>query len=194
MQYQAIVIGTSAGGLQVLTSLFETLPPDYPIPVIVTQHRANEQTHLFEEVLQYKCKIQIKQADEKEDILPGRIYTAPAGYHLLIERNRIFSLASDVPVKFSMPSIDVLFESAAVTYKNRLIGIILTGANDDGAAGIQRIKELQGMTIAQDPTEAQFPAMPRAAVSTGKVDAVWKIDQIRKFLLELPLQIRDGKS
>lgn len=194
MQYQAIVIGTSAGGLQVLTSLFETLPPDYPIPVIVTQHRANEQTHLFEEVLQYKCKIQIKQADEKEDILPGRIYTAPAGYHLLIERNRIFSLASDVPVKFSMPSIDVLFESAAVTYKNKLIGIILTGANDDGAAGIQRIKELQGMTIAQDPAEAQFPAMPRAAVSTGKVDAVWKIDQIRKFLLELPLQIRDGKS
>ncbi|HYF67592.1 MAG TPA: chemotaxis protein CheB [Ohtaekwangia sp.] len=193
MQYQAIVIGTSAGGLHVLTALFEVLPRDYPIPVIVTQHRANEQTDLLEEVLQYKCKIQIKQADEKEHIVSGRIYTAPAGYHLLIERNRIFSLASDVPVKFSMPSIDVLFESAAVAYKNTLIGIILTGANDDGAAGIQRIKEVQGMTIAQDPAEAQFPTMPKAAIATGKIDAVWKINAIRKFLLELPLQIKDGK-
>ena len=176
MQYQAIVIGTSAGGLQVLTSLFEALPCDYPIPIIVTQHRSNEQTNLLEEVLQYKCKIQIKQADEKEYILPGSVYTAPAGYHLLVERNQMFSLASDVPVKFSMPSIDVLFESAAVAYQNKLIGIILTGANDDGATGIQRVKQLHGMTVAQDPAEAQFPTMPTAAITTGNVDKVWKVD------------------
>lgn len=186
--YSAIVIGASAGGLYAITGLLEQLPVDYPFPVIVIQHRANDQTELFEEVLRYKSKIAIKQADEKEKVRSGMVYVAPPGYHLLVENDQTFSLSSDVPVKYSMPSIDVTFESAAQVFKKSLIGIILTGANDDGAAGIKAIKKYNGITIAQDPVEAQFPYMPKAAIDTGKVDFIWSVKKIQQFLTELPLR------
>jgi len=188
MKYNAIVIGSSAGGLYVLISLLKELSVDYPLPIILIQHRSNENTEMFEEVLQHSCKMKIKQADEKENVIPGIIYVAPPGYHLLIEQDRSFSLSSDGPVKFSMPSIDVTFESAAEVYKRALVGIILTGASDDGATGIKTIKQNKGLTIAQDPNEAQFPFMPRAAIETGGVDMIWPIKNIQQFLLELPLK------
>jgi two-component system chemotaxis response regulator CheB len=145
MNYDAVVIGVSAGGLFALSGILEELPVDFPVPVIVIQHRSKDEGALLEEVLQSKCRIRIKQADEKEKIERGVVYFAPSDYHLLIEKNRSFSLSCEAPVNFSRPSIDVLFETAAGAYEDKLIGIILTGANKDGAAGIQAIKKRGGL-------------------------------------------------
>jgi PAS domain S-box-containing protein len=183
--YKAIVIGTSAGGLYALTDILANLPADFSIPVIVVQHRSKGQRELLEEVLQSKCNIKIKQADEKERIESGFVYIAPPDYHLMVERDMTFSLTADEYVRFSRPSIDVLFESAAVVYKDKLIGIILTGANSDGAAGIKTIHSYGGLTIAQDPGEAQFPFMPNASIETNKVKYIWNLQKIHAFLLKL---------
>lgn len=184
VKYKAIVIGASAGGLYALLEIIEKLPTDFPIPIIVVQHRSKDNNYLFEEVLQNKCTITIRQADEKEKIKSGTIYIAPPDYHLLIEEDKTFSLTADFPVRYSRPSIDVLFESAAMVYKEALIGIILTGANNDGTAGMIAIKNNGGLTIAQDPDEAMFPAMPAASIKEG-VTYIWKLEVIGKFLLSL---------
>jgi two-component system, chemotaxis family, protein-glutamate methylesterase/glutaminase len=181
--HQAIVIGSSAGGLFALTSILDELPADYPLPVIVIQHRVKERSVLLEEILQHRCRIKIKQADEKEKICSGFVYIAPPGYHLLVESDQTFSLASDIPEKHSMPSIDVLFETAAYCYQESLIAIILTGASNDGSDGMRISKKLGGFTIAQDPGEAQFPYMPRAAINAGAVSRVMKLLDIKHFLL-----------
>lgn len=183
--YKAIVIGTSAGGLFAISILLEKLPEDYPIPVIIVQHRSKEPKDLLEEVLQAKCRIRIKQADEKEKIENGFVYIAPPDYHLLIEDDKTFSLTADEHVRFSRPSIDVLFETAAAVFRNTLIGIILTGANHDGAAGIKAIKKSGGITIAQAPDEAQYPFMPKAAIETRAVTHTWTLAEIQHFLLKI---------
>ena len=184
-KYEAVVIGTSAGGLFALSSLFEKIPFNYPLPIIVVQHRSKDQKDLLEEVLQTKCRIRVKQADEKEHIQKSTIYVAPPDYHLLIERDHIFSLNSDIPVNYSRPSIDVLFESAALAYRHQLVGIILTGANSDGAAGIAAIRKYGGLTIAQSPEDAQFPFMPKASIDTGQIELVLSLSAIKRFLLTL---------
>jgi two-component system chemotaxis response regulator CheB len=184
-KYKAIVIGASAGGLYAISYLIANLPPDYPVPLVVVQHRAKDQRDLLEEVLQNKSRIRIKQADEKEKIERNIVYIAPPDYHLLVESDQTFSLSSDEPVRFSRPSIDVLFESAAKVFTNSLVGIILTGANSDGAAGIIAIKRYGGLTIAQDPAEAQFPFMPAAAIETNEVKYTWKLPDIQNFLLKI---------
>jgi two-component system chemotaxis response regulator CheB len=184
--YEAIVIGTSAGGLMALTAILNGLSEDYSIPVIIVQHRAKDSQDLFEDVLQQKCRIRIKQADEKERIEAGFAYTAPPDYHLLIESDKTFSLTTDPPVQFSRPSIDVLFESAAMTFRDKLIGIILTGSNQDGSEGIATIRRLGGLTIAQDPEEAQYSAMPQAAINREGITHVWPVAAIARFLKDCP--------
>jgi len=184
-KYKAIVIGASAGGLFALSFILETLPSDYPVPVIVVQHRSKDQRDLLEEVLQSKCKVRIKQADEKENIEAGNVYIAPPDYHLLIESDKTFSLSSDELVCFSRPSINVLFETAAVVFKNTLVGIILTGANNDGAAGILAIKKYGGLAIAQNPDEAQFPLMPKISIETKAIKHIWTLPEIQNFLLKI---------
>ncbi len=180
-----IVIGTSAGGLYALISVFAKLPEDYPFPIAVVQHRSKEHNELLEEVLQIKCKIKIKQADEKETLKGGCVYIAPPDYHLLIEKDSTLTLSSDPQVLYSRPSIDVLFESAAVVFREKLTGIILTGANSDGAAGIKEISMNGGVTIAQDPGEAEFPYMPEAAIATRKVMHIWSLQKIYLYLVSL---------
>ena len=182
-QYEAIVIGTSAGGLSALSTILEKLPQQFGRPIMVVQHRAKDSKEVFEDVLQQKCLLKIKQADEKERICPGRIYVAPPDYHLLVEMDRTFSLSSEPAVQFSRPSIDVLFESAAQVYGKKLTGIILTGSNNDGAAGISTISRLGGLTIAQDPAEAQYSLMTKAAIATGGVAFVLPLADIAAFLL-----------
>lgn len=181
--YKAIVIGTSAGGLFALSSLLQNLPVNYHLPLIIVQHRAKDQKNLLEEVLQARCRITIKQADEKERITKGFVYIAPPDYHLLIERDKTFSLTADEPISFSRPSIDVLFESAALTYRESLIGIILTGANNDGARGMKMIAQYGGLTIAQKPAEAEYPMMPAAAIQKTKIQHIWALAEIEDFLL-----------
>jgi len=181
--YDAIVIGASAGGLYALMRMLQPLPVGFPVPVIIVQHRSKDERALLEEVLQQKCRIRIKQADEKERIQPGIVYFAPPDYHLLIESNGTFSLNFDAPVNYARPSIDVLFETAAEVFKHRLLGIILTGANSDGARGIKKIGLLGGTTIAQQPETADYPEMPRAAINTGYVQHILDPDAIGDFLL-----------
>lgn len=184
-KYAAIVIGASAGGLYALSSILGKLPVGYVIPIIIVQHRSRDKKDLLEDVLQHKIKVKVKQADEKEKIEKGHVYIAPPDYHLLIENDLTFSLSADEQVKFSRPSIDVLFESAAAAYKENLIGIILTGANNDGAAGISEIKKYHGLTIAQNPKEAAFPVMPTAAIETTGITHIWTLSEIQDFLLNI---------
>jgi len=182
-RYGAIVIGCSAGGLRVLIPLFEKLPVDYNIPIILVQHRSKDERELLEEVLQQRCLIRVIQASEKESITNGCVHIAPADYHLLIEKDMTFSLTSDEKVNYARPSIDILFETAAEVYTNKLIGIILTGANSDGAGGIKTIRRFGGLTIAQEPKEAEYPAMPQAAIKSGAVDKILTVIEIKNFLL-----------
>lgn len=183
--YAAIVIGASAGGFFAISALLKELPYNYPKPIIIVQHRSKDTGDLFEEVLQNHCKITIKQADEKEKIENGIVYIAPPGYHLLIESDCTFSLSADAPVHFSRPSIDVLFETASNVYRHKLVGILLTGANNDGAEGIQAIHKNNGLTIAQSPEEAAYAIMPLAAIATKKVKHIFTLAEIQVFLLKI---------
>ncbi|MDO6432733.1 chemotaxis protein CheB [Flavitalea sp. BT771] len=185
MQYEAVVIGVSAGGLMVLSGILKELPGDYPMPLIVIQHRSKDERTLLEEVLQDKCVISIRQANEKERIDRSKVYFAPPDYHLLIERDHTFSLTCDDPVNFSRPSIDLLFETASEVYKDKLVAVILTGANRDGAEGIRAVRQRGGLTIAQDPATALFPDMPRAAIDTGSVQHILNAAKIKDLLLQL---------
>jgi len=183
--FQAIVIGVSAGGFNATHAILSSFPEDFPLPVIIVHHRMEGSGTYLAESLNANCRLTVKEADEKEEIEPGTVYIAPAGYHLLIEKNRTFSLCVDEPVCYARPSIDVLFETAAQTYMSHLIGIILTGANSDGSEGVRRIKEKGGLTIAQDPETAEAKAMPAAAIATKSIDFVMTLEEIPAFLIIL---------
>lgn len=188
MKYDAIVIGTSAGGLSALSAVLGALPESFHLPVIVVQHRSADNPDLLEQVLSYKVALPVCLAEEKDTIKGGCVYCAPAGYHLLIETDRTFSLSYDPPVNFSRPSIDVLFETAAAAYGPALLAIILTGASRDGAEGIQKVRKSGGTTIAQQPANAQFPYMPQAAVDTGSVQHILDLQGITSFLLAMTIK------
>ena len=183
--FGAVVVGTSAGGLAALTTLLSGIPAQFSLPMLVVQHRSKQETDLLEMVLQKKCDVKIKQADEKELIRQGTVYIAPPDYHLLVENNHALSLSIDAAVNFSRPSIDVLFESASVVFKERLIAIVLTGANDDGADGIRSVAHRKGVTIAQNPREAVYDAMPKAAIETGAVQHILTLKEIQEFLIRV---------
>src|SRR5208337_4069449 len=180
--HKAVVIGVSAGGLEVLTMLLPLIPAGFPLPVIVVQHLHPLQDRSFLEILGRSCALVVREAEEKEKALPGVVYFAPPNYHLLIESDATFYLSIDEKVNYSRPSIDVLFETAAEVFGPGLIGIILTGAGKDGAVGLRRTKEKGGTTIVQDPATAQFPIMPRAAMEETEVDHVMNIEEIARFL------------
>ena len=183
--YKVIVIGVSAGGLNVMTKLLEDLPPNFSIPIVVVQHRSKDQRNLLEEIMQARCRIDIKQADEKEKPKAGMVYFAPADYHLLFEEDGCFSLSCDNPVNFSRPSIDILFETAADAFAKNVLAIILTGANNDGMNGLLKIKMKGGTTIAQKPASAEFSSMPQAAINANAVEYVMELAEIKTLLLGL---------
>lgn len=187
MHYEAIVIGVSSGGLKALKLIFSSLPSDFAIPIIVVQHVGPRSENSWIKLLTDNCNIPVKEADEKEKVRNGIIYIAPSNYHLLIEKDKTFSLTIDERVNFARPSIDVLFESAAEAYREKLIGIILTGANNDGARGVKRIKELGGMVIIQDPETADSPLMPRSAIAAIQPDYIQSLDQIGKQIIKIIL-------
>ncbi len=162
---EAIVIGASAGALEALSAILPTLPANFPLPILVVVHVPPEKDSLLASLMQSKCAVNVCEADDKMDILPGNVYFAPPDYHMLVEQDHRISLCSDEPVFYSRPSIDVLFESASDVYGENLLGIVLTGANSDGAFGLQAIAREGGRTIVQLPEEAQAPAMPQAALN-----------------------------
>jgi len=183
--YQAVVIGSSAGGLNALKTIFLSLDKHFPFPVIVVQHMSPDADNYLATFLNSLEKIRVKEADEKEIPKAGVAYIAPPNYHLLIEHNGSFTLTVGERVNYARPSIDVLFETAAETYGDGLIGIILTGANNDGSAGLKKIKALGGTTIVQDPDEAESDTMPRAALEMAKPHHVFKLNEIATFLNSL---------
>lgn len=178
-----VVIGCSKGGFTALTQLLKPIPKDYLNPILVVQHRQKYDKTILEELLQNRLQLKVKQADEKEIIEGSVIYIAPPDYHLLLENNYSLSLSSDQLVNYSRPSIDVLFETAAEAAKDKLIGIILTGANGDGAMGIKAISKHGGITIAQDPSSSECGIMPEMAIKTGKVQKILSVTDITTFLL-----------
>lgn len=182
---RAIVMGVSAGGTEALRQLLPIFPADYPFPLIVVQHLHPLQDDFLAQHYDSLSALSVKEAEEKEPIQTGFIYIAPPNYHLLIEDDRTFSLSIDPRVNFARPSIDVLFESAADVYGARLIGVILTGANQDGADGLRLIQKRGGMAIVQDPTTAMAPTMPQAAIGATHKPQVLSLTRIGSFLLQL---------
>lgn len=183
-KYLAVVIGSSAGGLNALKTIFRKLDDDFHLPVIIVQHISPDSENYLIHILNELKKLKVKEADEKEIPMNGIAYIAPPNYHLLLEPDRLFTLTVDERVNYARPSIDVLFETAAEAYKENLIGIILTGANNDGSKGLKKIKEFGGLTIVQDPDTAEVDSMPRAALQTTHVDMILSLEEISAFLNE----------
>ncbi len=177
------MIGCSLGGMRALERIFCALPPDFTTPIAVVQHRHKESDEKLPEFFAHSCKLPVVDAEDKQWIKPGTVYFAPADYHLLIARGEL-NLSTEKKVRYSRPSIDVLFESAADAYGSQLIGVVLTGANNDGAAGARRIKKRGGIVVAQDPKTAEAANMPRAAIATGAVGHVLPLDDIAPFLVQ----------
>jgi two-component system chemotaxis response regulator CheB len=185
-RYEVIVIGGSAGSIKALTELLPVFPANYPLPIVIAQHLHPWQDVFFLEHFTDLCALTVKEAGDKELIQSGCAYFAPPNYHLLIEDNKTFSLSIDEKVNYSRPSIDVLFESAVDVYASRLIGVILTGANNDGAQGLRLIKEKGGLTIVQDPKTAESAYMPKAALEATPVDYILSLPDIGRLLIDIP--------
>lgn len=185
MKPHAIVIGSSAGGLQALKAIFLQLDTNFQIPIIVVQHISPHSDNYITTYLDRICKLKVKEANEKEKIEKGIIYFAPPNFHLLIEEDYTFSLTTEERVNFARPSIDVLFETAAFAYGKNLTGIILTGANNDGANGLQSIKKRKGISIVQDPKTAEVNTMPSSSIKLGNIDHILSLDEIARLLLKM---------
>jgi two-component system, chemotaxis family, protein-glutamate methylesterase/glutaminase len=179
-----VVIGTSLGGLAALRVILEGLNPEFEVPIAIVQHRHRDSNARLPEFLQQTTSFKIREVEDKDAIQPGQIYLAPADYHLLVEADH-FSLSTDEPVCYARPSIDVLFESAADHYRDRLVGVILTGANQDGAVGAVAIQAKGGYLIAQTPATAESPVMPLAAIKRAQIDAVLPLNGIAQQLNQL---------
>ena len=178
MKVEAIVIGTSAGGLNALKIILERLPEDFPIPILIVQHLRADSEDFWIKNLNAQCKIRVKEAEEKEVITKGNVYIAPPDYHMLLEFDRSITLSQEGKVNFSRPSIDVLFETASDACKDKLLGVVLTGASKDGAWGLRKIKRNGGITVAENPATAEFKLMPLEAIRASKVDYILSLQEI----------------
>lgn len=188
LKYKCISIGVSAGGMEALSIIIPGLPAPFPIPVVVIQHISPHSDNYMTRYLDNISAIKVKEVDEKERIIPGVVYTAPPNYHVLLEEDETFSLSVEGRINFARPSIDVFFQSAADVYGPHLVGIVLTGANNDGSQGLKMIKKRGGLTIVQDPDTAEVDGMPRAAIATTKIDHILTLEQISPFLIQLGSQ------
>jgi len=182
----AIVIGASAGGVEALNLLLPALPRGFALPVLVVVHVRQGQPSLLPALFAERCMIRVQEPFDKDEIAPGTIYFAPPGYHMMVEAEGgaapSIALSVDPPVRFSRPSVDVLFESAAHAYGGRLLGIVLSGANDDGARGARAICDAGGVCWAQDPATASASAMPLSAIARGAVQDILTPDYMAKRL------------
>lgn len=193
MNYEALVVGTSAGGMRALKEIISGIGNSFRLPMIIVQHLHANSDSFLAHYLNSLSSFTVKEAEDKEKILEGTGYLAPANYHLLIEYDRTLSLNTDERINYSRPSIDVLFTSAADVYSSKLIGMILTGANNDGVHGMMKIKKAGGLTIVQDPQNAEADYMPRAVIQEVSVDHILPLEKIGS-LLESVNQKNNEKS
>lgn len=181
----AVVIGASAGGVQALFQVLGALPPAFVTPVLCVLHLPDDRHSHLAEVLQRRLHRPVREARDKEAIAPGQIYVATPGYHLSVEQDLSLSLSQEEPVHFSRPAIDFLFISAADAYGAGLLGVLLTGANEDGAKGLAYIKNSGGRTVVQDPRDAQVALMPEAALALHQPDLILSLSGIGQLLANL---------
>lgn len=184
-QIKAIVVGASAGGVEALLNLYGELPEGFGLPIITVLHLPDEHRSQLAGVFARRVSLAVKEAADKQLIEPGTLYFASPGYHLSVERDFTLSLSQEERVNYSRPAIDVLFESAADAYGEHLLAILLTGANHDGARGLVRVKARGGLTLVQDPGEAQVPTMPQAALALHRPDFILPLSGIGRLLVEL---------
>lgn len=181
----AVVIGASAGGVEALTQLLPQLPASSKLTVLVVLHVPRDRPSLLVDIFRPRCRLHVAESQDKDPIQPGTVYFAPPDYHLMVDIGPKIALSADELVNFSRPSIDVLFESAADLYQRRVLGIVLSGGNHDGAAGLQAIVRAGGLAVVQSPEQAAVDIMPRAAIAAGSVDYVLPLDQIAELLAAL---------
>lgn len=186
--FAAALIGGSAGGISAVTAIVSALPPSFSLPLIVVLHQSPGETLGWVEHLGRQARLPVVEAGDKMPLAPGRVYCAPAGYHLLLEADGTLALSVDEKVNFARPSIDLLFSSAADAFAPALIGIVLTGANDDGARGLAEIAEGGGLAMVQLPRTAQWPAMPEAALEAVPRALVADLEEIPEILVALTTQ------
>jgi len=184
MNQGVVAIGTSWGGLGALGRVLGAMPAAFPFPIIVVQHRSKDSDNLLAGLLQDMSDLKIHEAEDKDVLLPANVYVAPADYHLMVESDQV-SLTTDAPVRYSRPSIDVMFESAARAYGSGAIGVVLTGANEDGARGLARIIALGGRGIVEDPASAEMPVMPEAAKRMVPAAEVLPLQEIAPRLVRM---------
>lgn len=183
---QIVIIGGSAGSLEVLFKVLPQLKSQLAVPLVIVVHRKSNGGSSLPDLLALKTSLPLTEVEDKDAILPGHIYLAPANYHILIENNGTLSLDDSEKVHFSRPSLDVTFESAADVYGINTAGILLSGANEDGTKGLKEIKRKGGIVIVQNPSTASMPIMPQSALNHVKADYVYEIDEIVDFLNNLP--------
>ncbi|RLD45496.1 MAG: chemotaxis protein CheB [Bacteroidetes bacterium] len=181
-----IVIGGSAGSFRGVTKILSKIPKDYPLPVILCLHRLKHVRSGFVEALELKSNLPIVEPSDKMNIQKGKIYLAPANYHLIVELGNTFALSTFDNVNHSRPAIDLTFESSARVFRNKMAGIMLSGANKDGAKGMRSVHINGGITIIQNPSECQARTMPEAANKITKIDHVYSVDQIINYILKIP--------
>lgn len=187
MPYSVVAVGTSWGGLAALTKLLGDLPADFSIPVVVVQHRSTDSERLLGQLLQDATDLRVCEIEDKDALMSGTVHLAPANYHVLID-DGYASLTLEEPVRFSRPSIDVMLTSAADTYGSAAIGVVLTGANEDGARGLAHIVKRGGLALVQDPKTAEIPIMPEAAIRAVPTAEVLSLDALAPRLIELALE------
>ena len=186
-QIDAVVIGASAGGVEGLSVLLPALPATLPVPIFIVVHLPREQRSLLSEIFAPKCALRVSEAEDKAPAGRGCVYFAPPDYHLLLEKGPSMALSVDEPVHFSRPSIDVLFESASDVYREQLLGIILTGASEDGAEGLAAVRDAGGVTAVQQPGGNYESYMAAAALKLGPVDYVLSLEGIAALMRSLPM-------
>lgn len=192
--YQVVVIGVSAGGMQALTQILSELKSDFPLPILIVQHLHPKQGNFHIEYFNKCSALKVKEAEEKEKITQSVIYFAPPNYHLLVEDDFTFSLSADEKVNYCRPAVDVLFDSILDAYQEKVIGIILTGANNDGAASLARLQKIGALAIIQDPKEAEFSAMPLFAVQATKNSTILKLKEIAELLNKMQANTPKNKE
>jgi two-component system chemotaxis response regulator CheB len=188
--YKAVVIGGSAGSFQGVVKILAQLPKGFPLPIIMCLHRLKHVRNGFVEALSIKSVVQVTEPNDKETIKKGNVYLAPANYHMSVELGNHFALSTEEMVNNSRPSIDITLGTCAFAYKEKLVGILLSGANRDGALGMKYIHDRGGLTIVQEPTECMIDTMPRSAMAVTNIDHVLRVEQIVQFLKELDSQYR----
>jgi len=184
-KFDAIVIGASTGGFKALAKVLAPLPQDFPLPILVVRHQKADSDDYLIKAMNHECQLQVSFANDGELPKSGQVYIAPPDKHLLINHDGTLSLSSNKPVNYSRPCIDLLFDSAARYYRTKLLAVILTGSNSDGAAGAKVVKQHCGQVLVQDPSSAEAPIMPQAALSTINADYIVWLDQIGPKLWDL---------